>query len=145
MANTKKAPVKRTVLEGEEPAARATPGVPTDSAPSSSDLPSGEQLVRSTVIAAAVAAVLLVVAVLPAEYGVDPTGIGRLLGLTPMGELKVQLAREAAGHSSPGQLPAPSAPPRAPNLASHRQTLPMPLRERAQLPRSTRSDPTSPR
>ena len=32
---------------------------------------------RSTVLAIAVAAVLLVTVVLPAEYGIDPTGIGR--------------------------------------------------------------------
>ena len=33
--------------------------------------------------------------VLPAEYGIDPTGVGRALGLTQMGEIKVQLAEEA--------------------------------------------------
>lgn len=33
---------------------------------------------------------------MPAEYGVDPTGIGRVLGLTEMGEIKAQLAKEAA-------------------------------------------------
>jgi hypothetical protein len=33
--------------------------------------------------------------VLPAEYGVDPTGIGKVLGLTRMGEIKRQLANEA--------------------------------------------------
>ena len=30
------------------------------------------------------------------KYGIDPTGVGRLLGLTQMGEIKVRLAREAA-------------------------------------------------
>jgi hypothetical protein len=59
-------------------------------------LPSSRSLLRSTAIALAAAAVLLVTAVLPAEYGVDPTGIGRVLGLTQMGEIKMQLAREAA-------------------------------------------------
>lgn len=53
-------------------------------------------LLRSTVIAAIVAVVLLVTVVLPAEYGVDPTGIGRVTGLTEMGEIKMSLAREAA-------------------------------------------------
>jgi hypothetical protein len=38
-----------------------------------------------------VAGLLLVVAVLPAEYGVDPSGIGRRLGLTAMGDIKKQL------------------------------------------------------
>ena len=35
-------------------------------------------------IAVVVAAVVLVTAVLPAEYGIDPTGIGRALGLTAL-------------------------------------------------------------
>ncbi len=60
------------------------------------DLPSSRTLLRSTLIAATVAMALLVTAVLPAEYGVDPTGIGRVLGLTEMGEIKVALAKEAA-------------------------------------------------
>jgi len=33
---------------------------------------------------------------LTAEYGTDPTGVGNVLGLTEMGEIKQQLAREAA-------------------------------------------------
>jgi hypothetical protein len=61
-----------------------------------SQLPSSRTLVRSTVIAVAVAGLLLVAVVLPAEYGVDLTGVGRVLGLTQMGEIKVALAREAA-------------------------------------------------
>jgi hypothetical protein len=44
--------------------------------------PSLSTLARTTAIALVVAAVLLVTAVLPAEYGLDPTGIGRRLGLT---------------------------------------------------------------
>lgn len=45
---------------------------------------SKNQLLRGTAIAAIVAAVLLVVAILPAEYGIDPTGIGKRLGLTAL-------------------------------------------------------------
>ena len=63
-------------------------------------LPSASKLVRSTLIAAAVAVVLLATVVLPAEYGVDPTGVGRVLGLTEMGKIKVSLAREAAAADS---------------------------------------------
>jgi hypothetical protein len=63
--------------------------------PNSEDLPSTAQLLKSTVIAAAAAAVILVTVVLPAEYGVDPTRIGKLLGLASMGEIKAQLAKEA--------------------------------------------------
>lgn len=48
---------------------------------SSADLPSPARLVRATITAAALAAVLLVTVVLPAEYGLDPTGVGRALGV----------------------------------------------------------------
>lgn len=64
--------------------------------PNMSDLPSSRQLIVSTLIAIAGAAALLVTVVLPSEYGIDPTGAGRVLGLSEMGEIKVQLAREAA-------------------------------------------------
>ena len=51
------------------------------------ELPSSKQLVRSTILALLTAVVLLVSVILPAEYAIDPTGIGRLLGLTQMGKL----------------------------------------------------------
>lgn len=65
-------------------------------APAQAELPSASQLLRSTLIAAATAIALLITVVLPAEYAIDPTGIGRVLGLTEMGEIKEQLATEAA-------------------------------------------------
>lgn len=64
------------------------------------DLPSSARLLKSTLIALIVAMGILLVAVLPAEYGVDPTGVGRMLGLTQMGEIKVSLAREAAAEEA---------------------------------------------
>jgi len=64
--------------------------------PLRSELPSSAQLIRSTIIAAIVALVLLVTVVMPSEYALDPTGAGRLLGLTEMGEIKIQLVEEAA-------------------------------------------------
>ena len=57
-------------------------------APTADELPSKEKINRAALIAAGVAAVLLVTTVLPAEYGYDPTGAGRALGLTAMGEMK---------------------------------------------------------
>ncbi len=42
------------------------------------------RLVQATIVALAAAGALLVTAVLPAEYGIDPTGIGDALGLTAM-------------------------------------------------------------
>lgn len=63
--------------------------------PSSAELPSSQKLQKSTFTAIAIAAVLLVTVVLPSEYAIDPTGIGRVLGLYEMGEIKTQLAAEA--------------------------------------------------
>lgn len=59
-------------------------------------LPTPRQLRRSTVAAVIGAASIGVGVYLPAEYGIDPTGIGSVMGLTEMGEIKQQLAREAA-------------------------------------------------
>jgi hypothetical protein len=64
--------------------------------PNRAELPSSKQLLRSTVLAAITAAALLVTIVLPSEYAIDHTGVGNVLGLTRMGEIKVQLAQEAA-------------------------------------------------
>lgn len=52
-------------------------------------------LIRSTLIASAAAVAMLTVVYLPAEYGVDPTGFGAILGLTEMGQIKQQLYAEA--------------------------------------------------
>jgi hypothetical protein len=48
--------------------------------------PEPRQLALATVGAALVAALVLVTAVLPAEYGIDPTGIGRLTGFARLSE-----------------------------------------------------------
>lgn len=64
--------------------------------PDPSELPSTMRLLKSTAIAAVTALVILVTIVLPAEYGVDPTRVGSVLGLTEMGRIKMQLAEEAA-------------------------------------------------
>lgn len=86
--------------------------------PDLDELPSTAQLLRSTVIALITAGVLLVTVVMPAEYAVDPTGVGRLLGMTPMGELKATLAGEvAAEEASAGQQPAVAAAQPAPVAA----------------------------
>ncbi len=60
------------------------------------DLPSKAQLIKSTIIAAGIALVILITAILPAEYGIDPTGIGKLIGLSKMGEIKTSLSKDAA-------------------------------------------------
>ena len=63
--------------------------------PSLEELPTSTQLRRSTIIAALSALSILITVVLPAEYGIDPTGVGKKIGLTEMGEIKTQLAEEA--------------------------------------------------
>ncbi|MCQ9186927.1 hypothetical protein KMT30_49390, partial [Streptomyces sp. IBSBF 2953] len=54
---------------------------------------------------------LLVTVVMPSEYAVDPTGVGRALGLTQMGELKIILAQEALADAAPPQAAAPAPAP----------------------------------
>jgi len=76
--------------------------------PNREALPSTAKLIRSTIIAAIVALVLLVTVVMPAEYAMDPTGAGRLLGLNEMGEIKGQLAEEAAADEAAQMVAVPS-------------------------------------
>lgn len=61
-----------------------------------------KELLRGTAIAALVAALVLVLAVLPAEYGIDPTGAGKALGLTAM--------RAPSSAAPPAAAPAAPAP-----------------------------------
>lgn len=56
----------------------------THAQPTAQKIPSARKLAVTTGIALAVAAVILVTAVLPAEYGIDPLGTGDALGLTPL-------------------------------------------------------------
>lgn len=79
--------------------------------PTRAELPSSKQLIRSTAIAIAAATAILVSIVLPAEYNIDPTGIGRALGLAEMGEIKVQLAKEAEEDAIRDQQGTPAPAP----------------------------------
>ena len=61
-----------------------------------------EQIAAAVGVALLVAGVALVIAVLPAEFGVDPTGLGRRLGLLAIADVKSQVTafeqnRDAAG------------------------------------------------
>ena len=58
----------------------------TETDPTSPAPPSRKKLLVGTGAAVAIAAVGLVVFVLPAEYGIDPTGAGAALGLTQLSE-----------------------------------------------------------
>ena len=48
--------------------------------------PSRKSLITSTVIAAVTAVIILVTVILPAEYSIDPTGLGKLLRLTELSQ-----------------------------------------------------------
>ena len=81
--------------------------------PLRAELPSSKKLLRSTLLAAISALVLLFAVVLPAEYGIDPTGLGRVLRMTDMGDIKQQLAADAAADAavtSAAQSPAAAMP-----------------------------------
>lgn len=89
--------------------------------PTVNELPSTRKLVRSTVIALLTAVGLLVTVVMPSEYAIDPTGVGRALGLTQTGELKIILAQEALADAAPPQAVSP-APAPAPQVAQVQPT-----------------------
>jgi hypothetical protein len=55
------------------------PASPYERAP-----PSGRRLLASVMVAVITAALILTLFVLPAEYGIDPTGVGKALGLAQM-------------------------------------------------------------
>jgi len=86
--------------------------------------PSGQRLAASVGIALLVAAIVLVVAVLPAEYGIDPTGLGRAMGLT---ELNAPASRTIEVRDVLGgnervrevEIPAFNEPVPLPNPAVH--------------------------
>jgi hypothetical protein len=59
-----------------------------------------ERLALAAGAALLVAGVILVTAVLPAEFGVDPTGIGRRLGLTAMSDIGKSLEAFAANRGA---------------------------------------------
>ena len=71
------------------------------------EVPSMAKIVTATVTALIVASVILITVVLPAEYGIDPLGTGRALGLTDLGK--------ASGR--PPERPAPETPTSATDAA----------------------------
>ncbi len=56
---------------------------------------SKRRLLATTALSLLAATIIVLVAVLPAEFGKDPTGIGELLGLKTMGQLKINSAGSA--------------------------------------------------
>lgn len=88
--------------------------------PNVGDLPTLRQLNRATALAFGVAVALLATTILPAEYGVDPIGTGRLLGLTRMGEVKQ--AEHAAETATVPATTAPASPAARTSVPATAQT-----------------------
>lgn len=49
-------------------------------------LPSTKSLLKATGVAALIGLLVLITAILPAEYGIDPTGLGKTMGLTMLSQ-----------------------------------------------------------
>ncbi len=65
---------------------------------------SAKSLINASLTALMLALIILFVAVLPAEYGIDPTGLGRKMGLTTFVELDRKMSRTSAENClKPGQ------------------------------------------
>jgi hypothetical protein len=72
------------------------------------ELPSTRRLLKATAAAVAVAGVILITTILPAEFGVDPTGMGRRLGLDALaGTVPAAPSPEAAPIPEPEPATAP--------------------------------------
>jgi len=74
------------------------------------NVPSVRSLMIATAVALLTAAVILVAFVLPAEYGIDPLGTGRAVGLTDLSKVTGEPAKPAsAEHAVPAAQTAESA------------------------------------
>ncbi len=77
-------------------------------------LPTRSQLIKATLIALVIAGLILLTLVLPAEYGIDPTGIGKRLGVYAMSSAETSTTETTVGETSPAAaaviaVPAPTA------------------------------------
>lgn len=67
-------------------------------------LPSSKSLIKATAFALVAAIILLFTVILPAEYGIDPTGIGKRIGLTVLNTAGAIEAGEVAVTPDTGRL-----------------------------------------
>jgi len=73
-------------------------------------VPTLRQLWKAVVFAVLAATAILIIAVLPAEYGVDPTGAGKLMGFTAMSSASKQAEPALPSTAAPaGQTQTPKA------------------------------------
>ena len=71
--------------------------------------PSKTRIAKATVAALIIAAALLVTAVLPAEYGIDPLGTGKLLRLTDLAKADAKIPDKPAAAVSESKSDDPPA------------------------------------
>lgn len=83
-------------------------------------LPSTRRLLKATLIAFGAAGVILVTTVLPAEYGIDPTGIGARLGLDALAQTAKTAGPSAAADPVAEAAGQPLEPAEA-NVVSKRE------------------------
>jgi hypothetical protein len=68
--------------------------------------PTLPQLTKATGVALVAAAAILITTVLPAEHGIDPTGIGKALGLTTLSSSSGEAAAALVPVTSAAMLPS---------------------------------------
>ena len=75
-------------------------------------LPSSKSLFKATGVAAVIGSVVLVTTILPAEYGIDPTGLGQTMGLTVLSQANAAESTqpESESASSGNLLALPAGP-----------------------------------
>jgi hypothetical protein len=97
--------------------------MPRQTSPYETQPPSTKRLAISSVVAIAGAAIALVAVVLPAEYGIDPTGFGRALGLTAINApaRTIEIADVIGGNENYREVEIPEfgQPVPLPNPAVH--------------------------
>jgi hypothetical protein len=79
--------------------------------PFQAEIPSRARLLKTVLVSILIAALALVTIVLPAEYAIDPTGIGKALGLTEMSGAAstqgIELTDTLSGNDNIAALKAP--------------------------------------
>lgn len=77
-------------------------------------VPSLKSLIAATISATVLATAILITAVLPAEYGIDPTGLGKMMGLTA-------LSAQAKAANQPFAITCPTLPQQVAEASSQDQ------------------------
>jgi len=74
-------------------------------------LPSTKSLFKATGVAALIGLLVLITTILPAEYGIDPTGLGHKMGLTVLSQANATEPKSPEAASSSDNLLSLSAGP----------------------------------